>query len=82
MRGENEIRAQLDYYIEDCEGLDPFDDEFEPQEDICLWCVKIRLLKWVLGELDKPDVTGGMMVLGLHRACSIPVSESKRQVYG
>lgn len=66
MRSEAEIRVQLDYLINEQEGgIDPFTDpDMAPQEWICTYCVLIRLLKWVLSELEVPYVVGGMMQCG------------------
>ena len=57
MRSEQEIRRLLHYYVEELEGgHDPFfTGGWEPQDGYCLWCVRLRLLHWVLGDVDKPD---------------------------
>jgi hypothetical protein len=67
MRTEEEIRSLLHYYIAENEGgIDPFADVgMEPREDMCLWCVRIRLLKWALGELNEPDNGMGMAKYGM-----------------
>jgi len=61
MRSEQEIRQLVHYYVEELEGgHDPFFTEgWEPQDGYCLWCVRLRLLHWILGDLDKPDNGNG-----------------------
>ena len=57
MRTEAEIRALLSYYVDECEsGIDAvMDKSYQEQPGFCLWCVRVRLLHWVLGDVDKPD---------------------------
>jgi hypothetical protein len=62
VKDEKEIRALVQFYIAEYEGgQDPFNAPgLAPQEQLCLWCVRLRVLKWVLGELPEPDNGRGM----------------------
>lgn len=84
MRSEGEIRALLKYYVEEQEGgVDAFSDPGSaPQEWICLYCRYIRLLKWVLGELETPNVGGGMMEYGMYSSANAPDYSLREQLYG
>jgi hypothetical protein len=66
MKTEQEIRALIQSYIDEYEGCnDPFNTpDLAPQDQYCLWCVRLRVLKWVLGEIDKPDDGHGMSKYG------------------
>jgi len=62
MRTEKEIRQMLEHYVEEYEGgHDPFTfEQWAPQDEYCLWCARLRVLHWVLGDLDSPDNESGV----------------------
>ena len=67
MRTEDEVRALAQMYIDYYEGgIDVFagDNDMVLQDGICLWCVRMRILRWVLGETDSPDNGKGMADYG------------------
>ena len=67
MRTEAEVRGLAQYYVDDCEGgIDVFapDSDMVLQDNMCLWCVRLRILRWVLGETDSPDNGKGMADYG------------------
>jgi len=81
MTMRQKARLLLDRYIRDNEGgVDPFaDGDMEPRDDVCLWCVRIRLLKWLLGEIDSPDNGRGMAKYGTY-ALGAPIYEDAEDV--